>query len=55
MDVVKRQDKVILVGNLGNDPETILRWIESGNFIPADVVNDPSRAACSRRLAAPAR
>ncbi|MDI4663963.1 D-lactate dehydrogenase [Xanthobacter autotrophicus] len=30
---------------LGNDPETILRRIESGDFTPDDIVNDPSRAA----------
>lgn len=30
---------------LGNDPETILRRLDEGEFTPADVANDPSRAA----------
>ncbi|MFG1404275.1 D-lactate dehydrogenase [Xanthobacter sediminis] len=30
---------------LGNDPETILERVETGAFTPAEIVNDPSRAA----------
>lgn len=30
---------------LGNDPETILRRVENGEFTPADIANDPSRVA----------
>lgn len=30
---------------LGNDPETILRRLEKGEFTPTDIKNDPSRAA----------
>lgn len=30
---------------LGNDPETILQRLDNGEFTPADIANDPSRAA----------
>jgi D-lactate dehydrogenase len=30
---------------LGNEPETILQRLYNGEFTPADIVNDPSRAA----------
>lgn len=36
---------------LGDDPETILRRIEKGDFTPADIDNDPGRAASDHEYA----
>nr|WP_132032835.1 D-lactate dehydrogenase [Aquabacter spiritensis] len=36
---------------LGNDPETILQRVESGDFTAADIFNDPARAASDHEYA----